>query len=45
MKTLRYSEHKNNRSTKVLFYFSIEYFLLTSQPKQMVNSDKLHFGC
>ena len=30
---------------KLDFLFLSEYFLLTSQPKQMVNSDKLHFGC
>ena len=27
------------------FLFLSEYFLLTSQPKQRVNWDKLHFGC
>ena len=30
---------------KLDFLFLSEYFLLTSQSKQRVNSDKLHFGC
>ena len=30
---------------KLDFLFLSEYFLLTSQSKRRVNSDKLHFGC